>query len=463
MLYIEDYDERLNCRELSFDGDTQIFHKALRAVMRGEKRFHVMNKNGNDFDLVYRHNDDEMEHTEGFRRMFLPEYFTLNSLFLNYDESKRERLDLTFFDGFQKIYFQRFNEYTVILCKLLLQYTDKQIFFRDERIRWFFQDPAVTVTQDFPEKPGHDYMIVCSNYLEQSVEIGLGKLYDIVLFNAVFFLDAWTDLEVDQVKYVILHIDRIEGIGAVLINYLKAKRIFERFGFRVFIKKGSSRYPDALLQKYFNIEPAPEDADESNTVDIPNYFGAVLSCPFMAMNLQCDIREIVRSELADQMEEYRQAVLGNKKVLGLMVRGTDYQKNAITQQPVSMEKLIEYVRGKMDAEGYEKIFLATEDSDKLNALISAFPGKIVALSQKRYSLKDFTDGVNLISEIEKKNRTPEEQEAITEDTTINYFYAIYLLSKCDGFLATPYTNGVRCVQAFNRGRFTYMEILNDII
>ena len=117
----------------------------------------------------------------------------------------------------------------------------------------------------------------------------------------------------------------------------------------------------------------------------------------------------------------------------------------------------------MDEEGYEMIFLATEDSDKLNALVSAFPGKIVALSQKRYSLKDFTDGFNLISEIEKKNRTPEEQEAVTEDTTINYFYAIYLLSKCDGFLATPYTNGVRCVQAFNQGRFTYMEILNDII
>lgn len=463
MLFIEDYNETLNCRELAFSGGTEVFHRALRAVKRGESRFHVINGSGENFDLVYRDNDYEMEHTEGFRRMFLPDYFSMNGLLLDYDENKPERLMLTYFDNFDRIYFSRLNEYTVVLCSILTRYTDKKVFFKDERIRWFLDDPSITVTQDFPEEPGSGYMIVCTNYLEQSIEVGLGRVYDTVLFNAVFFIDSLTDLEIDRIKYVEFYIDKIEGMGALLINYAKAKRIFERFGFKVCVKEGSSRYSDELLHKYFKIDAVPEDSDESNTIYIPNYFGAVISCAFMGTDVVCDFNEIVKDDVAANMEEYRQAVLGDKKVLGLMVRGTDYQKNKITQQPVSMDRLISLVREKMENDGYDVIFLATEDSDKLKTLVSAFPGQIVALAQERYSLRDFKDGVNLISEIEKKNRTPEEQEALTEDTTVNYFYAIYLLSKCDGFLATPFTNGVRCVQMFNGGRFSYMEILNDII
>ena len=463
MLWIEKYDEKLNCREFTFSGGIEIFHQALRAVKRGESRFHVINSVGDNFDLRYSPNDEEMEHTEGFRRMFLPEYFTMNGLFLEYDENMRERLILDYFDGFERVYFTRLNEYTVVLCSILLSYTDKKIFFKDERIRWFLPDPDITVTQEFPEKPGQDYMIVCGSFLEQRIETGLSKLYDITLFNAVFYLDALTDLETDKIRYVVFYIDKIEGMGALLINYLKAKRIFGRFGFQVYLKEGSSRFSDTLLQKYFKVEAVPDDSDESNTIYIPNYFGAVLSCPFMAMDPTCDIREVLQDDVVRQMEEYRQAVLGNQKVLGLMVSGTDYQKNQITQQPVSMESLISLVKEKLASDGYDRIFLATEDADKLKTLVSAFPGKIVALSQERYSLSDFNDGINLISEMEKKNRTLEDQEALTEDTTINYFYAIYILTKCDGFLATPFTNGVRCVQTFRQDRFPYMEILNDTI
>lgn len=49
------------------------------------------------------------------------------------------------------------------------------------------------------------------------------------------------------------------------------------------------------------------------------------------------------------------------------------------------------------------------------------------------------------------------------DTTINYFYALYVLSKCDGFLASTLCNGVNIVRAFNEGRFECDDIVREMI
>ena len=39
------------------------------------------------------------------------------------------------------------------------------------------------------------------------------------------------------------------------------------------------------------------------------------------------------------------------------------------------------------------------------------------------------------------------------DTTVNYIYAIYLLSRCDGFIASGQCNGVDMVLSFHETRF----------
>lgn len=39
----------------------RVFHNALRAVLKGESRFHVRNDVGQDYDLVYFHNNDAAE------------------------------------------------------------------------------------------------------------------------------------------------------------------------------------------------------------------------------------------------------------------------------------------------------------------------------------------------------------------------------------------------------------------
>lgn len=463
MLYFEEYDGTLNCREFGFHGDTDIFHKALKAVSRGgERRFHVIDPEGGNFDLVYRDNDYEMKQAGVFNTSLMPEQFSLFSPFLNYDENKSGRLYLDFLEEFDSIYFTRLNEYTVVLCKVLLENTGKKLFFKDGRIRRFFSDERITVTQEFPQGPGPGYLLVTPSFFEQD-PVTNRTLYDINLFSTVFCIDAFTDLDIDKIKYVSLYIDRMEGIGAILINFLKVKKLFEKFGFEICIKENTSRYSDRLLRKYFKVGGTPPDSDETNTIFIPNYFGAVFTLSIDKTILNSDLGEVLNEEITGNMEEYRQAVLGGKKVLGLMVRGTDYQKSKINVQPIAMERLISIVRDRLDSENFDRVFLATEDKDKLDELVRAFPDKIVTVAQERFSLKDFTEGINLISELEKKNRTPEEHEASLEDTTVNYFYAIYILTKCDAFIATPFTNGVRCVLTFNKNAFSSTDILSDTI
>ena len=42
-----------------------------------------------------------------------------------------------------------------------------------------------------------------------------------------------------------------------------------------------------------------------------------------------------------------------------------------------------------------------------------------------------------------------------EDTTVNYFYALYMLSRCDSFISSGRCNGADIVMSFNNGRFAH--------
>ena len=54
MLSIVEYDYNTNFRRLN--NDQNVFHNALRYVLKGEKRFHIEG-DGYDYDLVYEDND----------------------------------------------------------------------------------------------------------------------------------------------------------------------------------------------------------------------------------------------------------------------------------------------------------------------------------------------------------------------------------------------------------------------
>ena len=154
------------------------------------------------------------------------------------------------------------------------------------------------------------------------------------------------------------------------------------------------------------------------------------------------------------MDEYFDAVFGGKKVLGVLIRGSDYITSGLSgvRKQATAEEMIPEIDRWLEEENYDLVFLATEDSDILNQMYEKYGNKLKAISQERFSVKDFKD-TKLISEYEKKNAQGKEYDITVEDTTINYFYALYLLSKCAGFMCSGQCNGYFVVLAFNDGKF----------
>lgn len=88
----------------------------------------------------------------------------------------------------------------------------------------------------------------------------------------------------------------------------------------------------------------------------------------------------------------------------------------------------------------------------LHAMREAFGSRLIAIAQERYSVDDF-EQVETIDELEHLRRTPEEYVEYVEDTTVNYFYAIYLLSRCESLISSNLCGGAVLARVFKEGFF----------
>ncbi|SKB93038.1 hypothetical protein SAMN06296386_10999 [Lachnospiraceae bacterium] len=210
-----------------------------------------------------------------------------------------------------------------------------------------------------------------------------------------------------------------------------------------------------LAVLYFRINSKPDDATEENTITISNLstFITTWYCYQFPANFD---ESILDDKFAGEMREYADAVLDGRKTLGVLARGTDYMTNSLGADRVHArgEQMIPVIREWMEEGGYEKIFLATEDQDNFDLMKSAFPGKIIAISQKRMSVSDLKKkGTSLISEFEQKSNEGQAYADALEDTTVNYFYALYILARCDAFLCSGQCNGWDTVRSLKNGKF----------
>ena len=463
MLRIVPCDETQNYRTLTHSD--RVFHKALKAVLNGEKNFHVVGA-PEKYDLLYEENNDLYfagsnlsQHSLFAGETMIPPYFL-------YNENDFSKLYLGLLDGYENIVFEEANEYTIALARILLKQTQKEIWFRDERVRLFLPEADRFHIGAEPVDAATE-MRVCEDRGFPTYTLSHEEIRSINLFHNVFLLQ-WIcgDLPLEKIRYAEIYVKKTEGIGGLLQYCVRCSSLFSRLGIKTVFKSGSSRFSDAMLEKYFNIETTPADSDESNTIYVVNYISTAITHYFL--NKKAEITyDILNPAFLRNLEEYTQAVLGGKHMLGVLLRGTDYQmmigKGAKTPfLPVSAERMIPEIRKRLNAYGFDGIFLATEDQDALRIIRKAFPGKVLAVAQERRTLNEFRPG-KTISDIEKEIYTPEEYDSRVSDTTINYFYALYLLSRCDGFLASSMCSGVNLVRSFNGGKFVCDEIVRELI
>ena len=89
-------EEKDNSESPVLKNSPEVFHEAVRDK---EKRYHVINDNGEDYDLVYIKNDDlELDKPDEI-------LFDLNSDYIDfiYNEENPENLWLNLFDGLEQL------------------------------------------------------------------------------------------------------------------------------------------------------------------------------------------------------------------------------------------------------------------------------------------------------------------------------------------------------------------------
>ncbi|MBQ1880650.1 MAG: hypothetical protein II156_03355, partial [Lachnospiraceae bacterium] len=176
----------------------------------------------------------------------------------------------------------------------------------------------------------------------------------VVLFHHIFVYQWLTSLPMDRMKYAEIVVARSEGIGSVLTIYARAKHFFRRFNLTVTLRPGSSRYADSIITKYFNMQLTPPDADESNTVYIINYYG-ILFTKMLRYSSGNDFDiSVLNPDFVAEMKEYGDAVFGDRRMLGILLRGSDYIASGMSgaSAPVTVESALPKIREWME-EGYD--------------------------------------------------------------------------------------------------------------
>lgn len=578
MIYIKDYNSKVGCKTLNHSDN--VFHEVLCAVKNNETYFHVQENNEIKYDLIYVPNDAVIKNCESFPNNSLFENEIVYFDYFNYDIKDRKYIYLDVFNDFDSVYFECANELTIAIIKVLLKYTDINIYVSDNRFFWFFSNDSKIKLVNSREDINSKKLMSVVEYFVHSPWVGVySNICSITLFHNIFLLQYLKNLSRFKIKNIILSVPDTEGIGSILNHYYRIVNVCSKFGIEVFLKSNCTRYSDDILEKCFKIKIAKSSSfnkvvfknndekiqkiDKKIHNDIQNdlkslrffnkkvedkisakaksnmLYQSILNMSFddkyinknrlknfnrkIQNNVEINVQHIkennfikdiagrvkdnrqnvankvtllkdklyqdingtysldfffalilthivfnekppintdkLSTNFLNSLVEYKNAVFQNKKVLGVLVRGTDYITSNIGESPLPVDKLISKIKEVKEKGNYDLIFLATEDMDYYNSLTEAFPDELISVSQKRFSKSDFKN-VTLLSELEANKAKENGQNYESEDTMVNYFYAIYLLSNCQGFLATPFCSGVLMVQSFNDNKFEYMKVIS---
>ena len=459
MLIIVPYDSDKNYRVIDHDKD--VFRKAIKGVMKGEEFFHVRKDGRSFYDLQYIENQKFAMSSPDYPTGKLFNNYCLCPPMYDYDIEATDLICLDIFEGKSSVWFEDANEYSVALTAVLLRDTDIKIIFKDRKILYFFDESdRLVVTEDIPEDK--DLIVVQQQYYPSIILNDFNKLDIVSCFYSVMLIQWILDKPIENVKYFEIIESLDEGIGSVLNQYAGFKNLLKRYGKTVTMAPGGSRYDDSLLEDYFNVVITPSDATYENTVTIANAYAPLFTKMIGGTELCHYTIDELNPVFRGHLEFYRSEVIGNKKMLGLFLRGSDYYVAKLEgpSRPVSMEDALPIIRQYYENGDYDGIILATEDRDILKAVRESFPGKVIAIAQERYSVTDFVE-YDTISSLEKSRRSQEEYNEYINDTTINYFYAIYMVSRCECVLYSNHCFGSFLMKTFGNGVIKTMHCLAE--
>ena len=169
--------------------------------------------------------------------------------------------------------------------------------------------------------------------------------------------------------------------------------------------------------------------------DIPDFHPNESLDFFLTQEIVDYYREIVKKyvvfqdDVKERLEKVRKEILGEegeKRILGVLARGTDYTSLKPYFHPVqpALEELIDKIDSYKEKYHCQKVYVATEDENILQQLSRKYGEDLLYYNQKRVQATDTFLNYNkeFVGVEPKKNG-------------LDYLTSIYLLSKCNGLIA----------------------------
>ena len=163
---------------------------------------------------------------------------------------------------------------------------------------------------------------------------------------------------------------------------------------------------------------------------------------------------IVFNELIKKDFESRWKMIAeNRRIVGCLLRGTDYVLKKPKNHPVqpSPEIVCEKIKLVMQDYNCERVFLATEDADILELAKEKFGNSLLYIEQFRMSKKEMNPQTFLYS-----NKKAASKNMNLLKDALDYLFATYALSRCNCFIS-GITGGMKGVLLMTEG-FEYQYI-----
>ncbi len=459
MYLIEQIDKTMNLDQgegFVLEHSPQIFHEAHRS---GKDRVRVHNSGGEDYELVKICNDDYRSNYSKMR--WKDELFFFD--YERYDENLLETIYLPFLQRCTKVVIEEASEYSVVLARLVLLYTDCSLIYNDRRLEWFIDknDRAVyeAVSPDASDASDENVLIIKKEENVESMDKTFRSMGPIEAFQNVFFLQGAGLYNLEKIKYIEVSMDKDAGIGSILINASRFSQAFMDMGLRlVFTQSMLGHYPTSFLNYFFSINPDSSFVNEENTIHISSV--PIITTYFSKHYPPVIKKNIFQERFLNEVEEYIAAVKVDKRVLGVLIRGTDYvliNRNTLRRM-ASVDAIIPVVEEWMQKYGYEKVFLATEDQNILEDMKEYFGKRMFVISQVRYSVLNMEE-MKLLSDMEKESN--DEYENTMIDDTVNYLYALHMLAHCEAFICSGLCNGYYLTMDINEDCFEHVGLFKQ--
>ena len=398
-------------------------------------------------------------------------------------------LDLDFLNKYDALVFYGLNEYFVELYRKALPiWKGKRVVLCGEwevmgNVLPGLPGKEIFMKSDWNESAGGLLEGVSDNVLHIGTRMPKNENISRLTENRVAMIDEvmtytfcfsnlthFGDKHPDKKFFVIDGVFSIEGIFGVRDKVLTMAEFAKSKGFiPVFyiINSTDNMYSDFKgddIWGKFMKQPGGttlDDIKEAKNV----YISPNANClNIMRYMMKCDTDESGRLDWShgfynDRVEQYiseRKSLLKEpKETLGVLIRGTDYQKTKMPghNKHADVPMIVEKIKEIETEHPYKYIYLATEDIEILDEMKNIYGSRLIYTDQQRFKIEPGQLLANLHGE-----DTKEKGKGFR--LGVEYLCTLRLLSMCDSLLASGGCGGVDEALRENGGRYRMTYIFD---